>query len=64
MNTKPIPLNIQRSLVTACYITIMQYYPERNKSAAARAYVKQSIKAVRYIIDEAYELDCEGSCRN
>jgi hypothetical protein len=47
-----IPLTIQRSLVTACYITIMQYYPQRNKSAAARAYVKQSIKAVRYIIDE------------
>jgi len=42
----------------------MQYYPQRNKSAAARAYVKQSIKAVRYIIDEANELDCEGSCRN
>ena len=59
-----MPLNIQRSLVTACYITIMQYYPQRNKSAAARAYVKQSIKAVRYIIDEADELDCEGSCRN
>ena len=59
-----IPLDIQRSLVTACYITIMQYYPQRNKSAAARAYVKQSIKAVRYIIDEANELDCEGSCRN
>jgi len=59
-----IPLDIQRSLVTACYITIMQYYPQRNKSDAARAYVKQSIKAVRYIIDEAKELDCEGSCRN
>jgi flagellar basal body rod protein FlgC len=30
----------------------MQYYPQRNKNAAARGYVKQSIKAVRYIIDE------------
>lgn len=59
-----IPLDIQRSLVTACYITIMQYYPQRNKSAAARAYVKQSIKAVKYIIDEAGELDCEGSRGN
>lgn len=47
-----IPLDIQRSLVTACYITIMQYYPQRNKNVAARGYVKQSIKAVRYIIDE------------
>jgi hypothetical protein len=59
-----IPLDIQRSLVTACYITIMQYYPKRNESAAARIYVKQSIEAVRFIHDACYELDCEGSCRN
>lgn len=59
-----IPLDIQRSLVTACYFTIMQYYPKRNESAAARAYVKQSIEAVRFILDACYELDCEGSCRN
>ena len=64
MNTKSIPLDIQRSLVTACYITIMQYYPQRNKSAAARGYVKQSIEAIRFIIDKDHELDCEGSCRN
>ena len=50
MNTKSIPLDIQRSLVTACYITIMQYFPKRNNSASARAYVKQSIEAIRYIV--------------
>ena len=35
----------------------MQYYPQRNKSAAARAYVKQSIKAVRYIWENCDYVD-------
>jgi hypothetical protein len=48
-HSESIPLHIQRSLVTACYITIMQYYPQRNNSAAARAYVKQTIEALRFI---------------
>ena len=47
-----IPLDIQRSLVTACYITIMQYYPLRNKQPAARGYVRQSIKAIKFIQKE------------
>ena len=48
-STKFIPLHIQRSLVTACYTTITHYYPQRNNSAAARAYVKQTIEALRFM---------------
>ena len=59
-----IPLDIRRSLVTSLYLTIMQYYPQRNKSGAARGYVKQSLQALRFILDAEREMDCEGSCRN
>ena len=51
-----MPLDIQRSLVTACYITIMQYYPLRNKQPAARGYVKQSIKALKFIQKNAKKI--------
>jgi hypothetical protein len=45
----PMPLHIQRSIVTALYTTISVYYPLRNKQPAAREYVKQSIEALRFI---------------
>jgi hypothetical protein len=58
------PLNIRRSIVTSLYLTIMQHFPNRNKSGASRGYVKQSLEALRFILDSEREMDCEGSCRN
>lgn len=41
-------LEIKRSIVTALAITIDHYWKDRSKEPA-RQYIKQSVKAMRYI---------------